>query len=264
MSSIWMHKRGLNTKTFASTNTSYNKAKNVFWRANWTHPSMSIVVIYKLQMTYLRLEFICRLHGCIEEVWVLRLLISPMYHTITSFKCALIRHSLLWLWLSSVVIYELHTTLPRLELICCLNWCIEEIRWLQLDQTSINCTIQALNVSWRGHWIWPKLSIIVIVRSLLDIFFAVADILSTWIYRRAMNTWTCLNTHILHNTLALLHPDDSGLIWWKMKCLFNCYICDMLRVPKLTESSARAHIEWVLRSWLMQMNLISTKTRLPI
>ena len=38
------------------------------------------------------------------------------------------------------------------------------------------------------HWIWPKLSIIVIVRSLLDIFFAVVDILSTWIYRRGQNT----------------------------------------------------------------------------
>ena len=191
MSSIWMRKRGLNTKTFASTNTSYNKAKNVFWRANWTHPSMSIVVIYKLQMTYLRLEFICRLHGCIEEVWVLRLLISPMYHTITSFKCALMRHLLIWLWLSSVVIYEVHTTLPRLELICCPDSFIEEICWLQLVHSRINCTTQALNVSWRGHRIWPKWSTIVIVRSLLDNFFAVDDISFTWIYRCGRVTSTC-------------------------------------------------------------------------
>jgi hypothetical protein len=165
--------------------------KNVFWRVNWTRSWLSIVIICKLQMSNQRLKFICRPHGCIEEVWVLTLLISPMYHTITSFKCALVRHSLIWLWLSSVVLYKLQMPYPRLELICHPNRCIEEIRCLQFVKSRTNFMTQALNVSWRGHWIWPKLSIIVIVRALLDIFFAVVDISSTWIHRRGLNTWAC-------------------------------------------------------------------------
>lgn len=156
-----------------------------------TESPLHAVSGFPQQLTWLRLKFIYHPHGCIEEVWVLILLISPMYHTIISFKCALRRHLLIWLWLSSLVIYELHTTLPRLELICSPNRCIEEICWLQFVSSRINCTTQALNVSWRGHWIWPKLSIIAIVRALLDIFFEIVDISSTWIYRRGLNTWTC-------------------------------------------------------------------------
>ena len=170
----------------------------------------------------------------------------------------------MWLWLSSVVMYELHTTLPRLELICCPNSFIEEICWLQLVHSRINCTTQAINVSWRGHSIWPKLSIIVIVRSLLDIFFAVADILSTWIYRRAMNTWTCLNTQILHNTLALLHPDDSGQIWWNMNCSFHWYVCSMLRDPNQATFSRQITYGLFLHSCLIWINFISTKTKLQL
>ena len=89
------------------------------------------------------------------------------------------------------MIYELQLTLPRLELICCPDKYIEEISRLQFASISMNCTIQALDVSKIGYWIWLKLSIIVIVRSLSDIFFVVVDILSTWIYRRGLNTSTC-------------------------------------------------------------------------
>ena len=40
------------------------------------------------------------------------------------------------------------------------------------------------------------MSIIVIVRSVLDILLAVADILSTWTNERGLNTSTCDSTHI--------------------------------------------------------------------
>jgi len=166
--------------------------KNVFWRVNWTRSWLSIVVICKLQMTNLRLKCICRPHECTEGVWVLILLISPMYHTITSFKCALMRHLLIWLWLSSVVLYKLQMPYPRLELMHCPNGCIEEICWLQLvyfityklHNTSTKCVL-------KRAWIWTKLSIIAIVRALLDIFFEIVDISSKWMYITGLNTWTC-------------------------------------------------------------------------
>ena len=110
--------------------------------------------------------------------------------------------------LSSVVIYEPQTTLPRLELIYCPNRYIEEICRLQFASTRMNCTIQTLNVSWIGHWMWPKLSIFVIVWSLLDIVLVLADMSSTWIYRRGLITWTSRNTHICG-------PTASYLTWWR-------------------------------------------------
>ena len=139
-------------------------------------------------------------------------IIYHLYHTITSTKCAQMRHSLIWLWLSSVVVYGPQMTLPRFELIYCPNRYIEEICRLQFASTRINCTIQTLNASKIGYWIWPKWSNIVIVQSLLGIFLAVVDILSTWMYRRGLVTSTPYNTHILYKTPAQLHPDDSGLI----------------------------------------------------
>ena len=108
--------------------------------------------------------------------------------------------------------YELYTAYPRLELIYCPNRYIEEICRLQFASTRINCTIQTLNASKIGHWIWPKLSIFVIVQSLFDIFFAVDDILSKEIYKRGLITSTCYNTHTLHDTMVQSYHDDSGLI----------------------------------------------------
>ena len=61
----------------------------------------------------------------------------------------------------------------------------------RLQFACMNCTIQTVNVSKIVYWIWTKLSIIVIVQSLSDILFVVVDILSTWIYRRGLNTSTC-------------------------------------------------------------------------
>lgn len=85
---------------------------------------------------------------------------------------------------------------------------IEEIRRLQFASTRMHCTIQALNVSNIRYWICPKLSIFVIVRSLLDIFFAIFDVLFTKVFKRGLNT--CYNTHELRNTLALLYTDVNA------------------------------------------------------
>ena len=38
------------------------------------------------------------------------------------------------------------------------------------------------------------------------------DVSSTWMYRRGLVTSTSHNTNILHITLMLSHPGDSGLI----------------------------------------------------
>ena len=141
------------------------KAKNLFWRGNWTHLWMSIIVVYLLQMTWLRLEFIYHPYGYIEEVCALQLRIPPIHHTITSSECAQMGNSLIWLWLSSLVIYEPKMTYPKLELICCPTRYTEEICRLQFALTSMNCTIQTLNASKRGYQIWSKLSIFDVVWS---------------------------------------------------------------------------------------------------
>ena len=94
-------------------------------------------------------------------------------------------------------------TLPRLELIYCPNRGIEEICRLQFASTRMNCTIQPLNVSKIGHQIWPKLSIIVIVRSLINILHAVDDILPTLMYESGLNTLPPYSTLSLHNTILL-------------------------------------------------------------
>ena len=140
-------------------------------------PWMSIVVVHLLQMTWPRLEFIYHPYERIEEVCALKLLIPPIQHTITSSECAQMGHSLICLWLCNVVVYEPQMTYPRLELIYCPNRLIEEICKLQFASTRMNCTIQTLNASKIGYRIWSKLSNIVIVRSLLHILFAVADML---------------------------------------------------------------------------------------
>ena len=70
ISSAHICKRDLITKTFASTNTSYNIGKNRVSLTGELDPIMieSIVIIYELQKTNLRSKFICHSHGCIEEV----------------------------------------------------------------------------------------------------------------------------------------------------------------------------------------------------
>ena len=130
---------------------------------SWT----SIVVVYLLQMTCPRIEFIYHPYGYIEEVCVLQHRIPPIYHTITSSKCAQLGHSLICLRLSSVVAYEQYTAYPRLGLIYCPNRYREEICRLQFASTRLKCTIQALNETKIVHQFWPKLSITVIVRSLI-------------------------------------------------------------------------------------------------
>ena len=103
--------------------------------------------------------------------------------------------------------------LPRLELIYCPNRYIEEICRLQFASNRIYCTIQTLNASKIGYWIWPKWSIFVVVWSIIVKKGTKVDMSSTWIYKRGRNTSTCYyNTYPLHKTPALLHPDDSGLI----------------------------------------------------
>ena len=57
-------------------------SKYVFWRGRWAWQSLSSIVIYNLQVTYPRLEFIYRPHACIEEAWLWKPLISLIYHTI--------------------------------------------------------------------------------------------------------------------------------------------------------------------------------------
>ena len=80
------------------------------------------------------------------------------------------------------MVYEIYMTLTRLALICCPNGCTEEICKLQFASSSIKCTIRAQNVSGIGHQNWPKLSIFVIVWSLLDIVLVLADMFPTYIY----------------------------------------------------------------------------------
>ena len=171
-----------------------------------------MVVVCQLYMCYQKFEFIYHPYGYIEEVCALQLLIPHIYHTITSFKFAQMRQPMICLRLSSVVIYKPQMTLPRLELIYCPNRYTEEICKLQFASTRMNCTMQALNVSKIGHQIWSKLSIFVVVWSIIVKKGTKVDMSSTWIYERGLNTSTCYNTHILHNTLAPMHPYDSGLI----------------------------------------------------
>ena len=101
------------------------------------------------------------------------------------------------------MVYEPQMTYPRLELIYCPNRYTEEICKLQFASIRMNCTIQTLNASKIGYQIWPKLSIIVILRNVLGIFLATVDILSTMIYERGLNTLPCYDTHSLHDTMVL-------------------------------------------------------------
>ena len=89
--------------------------------------------------------------------------IPSIHHTITSSKCAQVGRPVICLRLSSVVIYKLYTTYPRLELIYCPNEYIEEICRLQFASTRMNCTIQTLNESKIGYRNWSKLSIFAVV-----------------------------------------------------------------------------------------------------
>ena len=110
------------------------------------------------------------------------------------------------------MVYEPQMTLPRLELIYCPDRYIEEIRRLQFASTRMNCTIQTLNASKIGYQIWSKLSIFVVVWSIIVKKGTKVDILSSWIYRRGLNTSTSYSTRELHNMMLNLYPDDSGLI----------------------------------------------------
>ena len=165
-----------------------------------------------------------------------------MYHTITISKCALMRNSLIWLWLSNAVVYELYMTYPRLEFICCPNGCIEEICRLQFASTRIQYTIRALNVSRIGHQIWPKLSIIMILRRMFDILRAVVDILPTWIYERGLGTLPGYNTHSLHDTIALSYHDGQE-VWFDKVCL--CLCVWLLRLVIWYETPKCNNLRWV-------------------
>ena len=178
-----------------------------------------------------RLEFIYHPCGYIEEVCALQRRVPQMYHAIASFTFAQMRHQVICLWLSSVVVYEPQMTLPRLELIYCPNRYIEEICRLQFASTRMNCTIQTLNASKIGYQIWSKLSIFVVVWSIIVKKGTKVDILSSWIYRRGLNTSTSYSTRELHNMMLNLYPDDSGLIWWSMNCLFHCHSAIFLETP---------------------------------
>jgi len=67
MLSICMHRRGVMTKTFTSTNISHNTVKICVLTRALGFTKLNSIVIYELQITYPRLELICRPYGCIEE-----------------------------------------------------------------------------------------------------------------------------------------------------------------------------------------------------
>ena len=64
---------------------------------------------------------------------------------------------------------------------------------------------------------------------MLGILRAVADILSSWIYERGLNTLPRYNTHSLHDTVALSYPDgqevwfdeDELFVWFLRHALFS-------------------------------------------
>ena len=166
MLSIYIHRRGLMTKTFTSTTISRNVVKTVFWRG-----ALCLTKI-EWHIDIRATDDILKVGVEMSSIWMHRrgLMIKTSYITETSHdtstKCVLMRHLLTWQWMSSVVSYELMMAYPRLELICRPHGCIEAVCRLQYIKSRKNCTIQALNVSWQGHWNGPKLSSIVIVWSL--------------------------------------------------------------------------------------------------
>ena len=95
--SVGIQRRDLITNTFASTNISYNTGKKPVLMSKFDPFVDDYVVVYFLQMTCMRSEFIYHLYGCIEEVYILQLRIPPIYHTITSFKCAQMRNPVICL-----------------------------------------------------------------------------------------------------------------------------------------------------------------------
>jgi hypothetical protein len=103
-----------------------------------------------------------------------------------------------------------------------------------MHNTSTKCVMNR-------SWIWPKLSIIVIVRSMLGILRAVVNILSTWIYERGLGTLPGYNTHSLHDTMALSYHDGQE-VWFDKVGL--CLCVWLLRLVLWYETPKCNNLRW--------------------